>query len=104
MKDIREAYADAVDLIEDFLDRDTLEEYLFESLSQDGLEYWGQFEDAIQEASDNPLQEEALFAESRNIAVDAVGRIENKYQIIEIDRFKAMQAKIKELEEKLNKL
>ena len=98
MKDLKEAYADAVDLVEDFLDIETLEEYLFESLNQDGLIYWGQFENAISDASDNPLQEEELFAESHNIAMDAVDRIEKKYQVIEIDRVKAMQAKIKELE------
>ena len=96
MKDLKEAYADAVDLVEDFLDVETLEEYLFESLTQDGLVYWGQFENAISDASDNPLQEEDLFAHSHDIAIDAVGRLEKKYKLVEIDQIKNLEFDLKE--------
>ena len=103
MKDLKEAYADAVDLVEDFLDIDTLEDYLYDDLMQ-GLVYWSQFENAVQDASDSESQNEELIAMDRDIAYEAVDRISKKYQVIEIDRVKRYKSKIKELEEELNKL
>ena len=97
MKDLKEAYADAVDLVEDFLDIDALEDYLYDDLAQ-SLVYWSQFENALQEASDSESQNEELIAMDRDIAHEVVGRIDKKYQLIEISRVKAMQKKIKELE------
>ena len=104
MKDLQEAYADAVDLVEDFLDIDTLEDYLYQSLTQNCLEYWSQFENALQEASDSPTQEEELFAQSRHIVADAVSRVEHKYQIIKIDRVKRYKELIEAQQKEIAKL
>jgi len=97
MKDLKEAYADACDLVEDFLDLEELESYLYDDLALD-LVHWSQFENALQEASDSEHQNEELIAMDRDIAHEVVGRIDKKYQLIEIDRVKYMQKRIKELE------
>ena len=105
MKDLKEAYADAVDLVEDFLGIEELEDYLYDDLAQ-SLPYWSQFENALQEASDSETQNNELIAMDRDIAHEVVGRIDKKYKLIEVAEHKrllelieAMQKEQKKLEE-----
>ena len=104
MKDLKEAYADAVDLVEDFLDVEELEDYLYDDLAQ-SLPYWSQFENALQEASDSETQNNELIAMDRDIAHEVVGRIDKKYKLIEVaehkrllDLIEAMQKTQRDLE------
>ena len=102
-KDLKEAYSDAVDLVEDFLDIETLEDYLYDDLMQ-SIVYWSQFENAINEASDTPHQEEELIAMDRDIAHEAVDRVEKKYKLIEIAEHKRLLDLIKSMQEEQKKL
>ena len=80
MKDIKEAHSDAVDLVEDIFTAEYLDEILFDALD-DGLEYWGEFEDAIHEAADHSNQEEELIAMSREIKDEALRRLFKRIKI-----------------------
>lgn len=101
MRDIKESYADAVDNVEDFLsDKDLLEEELWTRLFE-GLEFWAQFENALNDASDNPDIENQLIAMDKEIKEEALGRVESKYQIIEVAKVKALEDRIKQLENPL---
>ncbi len=75
MKDIKEAHSDAIDMVFDFLnDPVYLKQVLFENLD-DSLEFWGQFENAIHDASDYPNQEEELTVMSNEIKEAALDRL-----------------------------
>ena len=80
MKDIKEAHSDAVDLVEDIFTAEYLDEILFDALDA-GLEYWGEFEDAIHEAADYSNQEEELIAMSREIKDEALRRLFKRIKI-----------------------
>ena len=101
MRNIKDSYEDAVGLVEDFLsDKDLLEEEIWTRLAE-GLEFWGQFEEALNEASDTPDIENQLTAMSKEIAQSALSRVESKYQIIEVAKVKALEDRIKQLESPL---
>ena len=98
MRDIKESYADAVDNVEDFLsDKDLLEEELWTRLFE-GLEFWAQFENALNDASDNPDIENQLSAMDKEIKEEALGRVEEKYQIIEVAKVRGFKERIAYLE------
>ena len=90
MKNISEAFADACDLVEDFLDKEELESYLYDDLALD-LVHWSQFENALQEASDNETQNNELIAMDRDIAQEVVDRIDKKYMLIDIEEYKRLK-------------
>ena len=80
MRDIKESYSDAIDLVEDIFTAGYLDEILFDALD-DGLEYWGEFEDAIHEAADNSDIENQLTAMSREIKDEALRRLFKRIKI-----------------------
>ena len=69
-----------------------------------GLVYWSQFENALQDASDSESQNEELIAMDRDIAYEAVDRIEKKYQVIKIDRVKRYKELIEAQQKEIAKL
>ena len=80
MRDIKESHADAVDLVEDIFTAEYLKEILFDNLD-DSLEYWSEFEQALNEASDNPDIENQLSVMSSEIKDIALDRLFKRIKI-----------------------
>ena len=72
--------ADAVDLVEDIFTAEYLKEILFDNLD-DSLVYWAEFEQALNEASDNPDIEEQLIAMDNEIKDIALERLFKRIKI-----------------------
>ena len=80
MRDIKESHSDAVDLVEDIFTAEYLKEILFDNLD-DSLVYWAEFEQALNEASDNPDIEEQLIAMDNEIKDIALERLFKRIKI-----------------------
>ena len=80
MRDIKESHADAVDLVEDIFTAEYLKEILFDNLD-DSLVYWAEFEQALNEASDNADIENQLCAMDNEIKDIALERLFKRIKI-----------------------
>ena len=80
MRDIKESHADAVDLVEDIFTAEYLKEILFDNLD-DSLVYWAEFEQALNEASDNSDIENQLCAMDNEIKDIALERLFKRIKI-----------------------
>ena len=81
MDDLRDRFEDAVcDVVQIYSSHDILRELLEEKIG-DVIRGGFDVENAIYEASDNPNQEEQLFAMDRHIKEEAIERICNNYRI-----------------------
>ena len=80
MRDIKESHADAVDLVEDIFTAEYLKEILFDNLD-DSLVYWAEFEQALNDASDNADIENQLCAMDNEIKDIALERLFKRIKI-----------------------
>ena len=82
MRDIKESYEEAIELVIDELTPSALEEVLFADMHKE-LPFYPLFEDALNEASDNESTEERLNAKSFDISREVVSRLDAKYGIFD---------------------
>ena len=82
MRDIKESYEEAIELVADALTPSALEDVLFADLHKD-LPFYPLFENALQEASDNENINEQLIAMDREIAQEITSRLDAKYGIFD---------------------
>ena len=82
MRELKESYEEAIELVIDELTPGALEEILFLDMHKE-LPFYPLFEDALNEASDNEETEEQLNAMSYDISQEVVSRLDAKYGIFD---------------------
>ena len=91
MRDIKESYEEAIELVIDELTPSVLEEVLFADMPKE-LPFYPLFEDALNEASDNENTEEQLNAMSYDISREVVRLLEETYGIFDRKYVKKLEA------------
>ena len=91
MRDLKESYEEAIELVIDALTPSALEDILFADMHKD-LPFYPLFENALQEASDNEDINEQLIAMDRDISQEAVSRLDAKYGVFDRDYVKQLEA------------
>ena len=82
MRDIKESYEEAIELVIDELTPSALEDILFADMPKE-LPFYPLFENALNEASDNESTEEQLNAKSFDISREVVNRLDTKYGVFD---------------------